>query len=179
MPANVLAILISLVMFVPVYLLFVNSLKDEIQSRTMGVEPPTSIHLENYLTVIGQGKLGVAFANSMLYATGATMIVVILSTAAAFVLSRNRSPRNRFLYIFITLGIAMPINYVTLTKVMQATALINTVVGILILYAATKIPFGVFLTYAFIESIPKEIDEAAIIDGCSPFASFSPLFSLC
>ena len=172
MPANVLAILISLVMFVPVYLLFVNSLKDEIQSRTMGVEPPTSIHLENYLTVIGQGKLGVAFANSMLYATGATMIVVIFSTAAAFVLSRNRSPRNRFLYIFITLGIAMPINYVTLTKVMQATALINTVVGILILYAATKIPFGVFLTYAFIESIPKEIDEAAIIDGCSPFALF-------
>jgi raffinose/stachyose/melibiose transport system permease protein len=172
MPANVLAILISLVMFVPVYLLFVNSLKDEIQSRAMGVEPPTSIHLENYLTVIEQGKLGVAFANSMFYATGATIIVVILSTAAAFVLSRNRSPRNRFLYIFITLGIAMPINYVTLTKVMQGTALINTVVGIIILYAATKIPFGVFLTYAFVESIPKEIDEAAIIDGCSPAALF-------
>jgi raffinose/stachyose/melibiose transport system permease protein len=76
------------------------------------------------------------------------------------------------LYIFITLGIAMPINYVTLTKVMQATALINTVAGIIILYAATKIPFGVFLTYAFIESIPKEIDEAAIIDGCSPSALF-------
>src|ERR1044071_7537814 len=99
MPANVLAILISLVMFVPVYLLFVNSLKDEIESRAMGVELPNSIHLENYLTVIEQGKLGVAFANSMLYALGATIIVVILSTAAAFVLSRNRSPRNRFIYL--------------------------------------------------------------------------------
>jgi raffinose/stachyose/melibiose transport system permease protein len=173
MPANVLAILVSLVMFVPIYLLFVNSLKDEIQARVMGVEPPTSIHLENYLTVIEQGKLGIAFANSMLYATGATIIVVILSTAAAFVLSRNRSPRNRFLYIFITLGLAMPINYVTLTKVMQATTLINTVAGIIILYAATKIPFGVFLTYAFIETIPKEIDEAAIIDGCDPLTLFS------
>ena len=60
-PANLLAILISLVMFVPIYLLFVNSLKDEVQSRAMGVELPTSIHLENYLTVIEQGKLGSCF----------------------------------------------------------------------------------------------------------------------
>jgi raffinose/stachyose/melibiose transport system permease protein len=98
-PANFLAILISLSMFVPIYLLVVNSLKDDAQSRAMGVELPTSIHLENYLTVIEQGKLGIAFANSMLYAAAATIIVVVLSTAAAFVLSRNRS-RNRFFYFF-------------------------------------------------------------------------------
>jgi raffinose/stachyose/melibiose transport system permease protein len=172
-PTNTLAFLISLIMFVPIYLLFNNSLKDNVQSRTMGIELPTSIHLENFLTVIEEGKLGVAFLNSLLYATGATIIVVIFSAAAAFVLSRNRSRWNRFLYFFITLGIAMPINYVTLTKVMQATHLINTVVGIMILYAATKIPFGVFLIYAFIETIPREIDEAAIIDGCSPIKLFS------
>ena len=95
-PANLLAILVSLVMFVPIYLLFVNSLKDEIQSRAMGAEFPTNVHFENYLTVIEQGKLGVAFVNSLLYAIGATIIVVVFSTAAAFVLSRNRSPRNQF-----------------------------------------------------------------------------------
>jgi raffinose/stachyose/melibiose transport system permease protein len=169
---NILATLISLAMFVPIYLLVVNSLKDAVQSRAMGVELPAGIHLENYLTVIEQGKLGVAFFNSMLYASGATLLVVILSTAAAFVLSRNRSSRNQFLYLFITLGLAMPINYITLTKVMQATHLMNTVVGIVVLYAATKIPFAVFLVYAFVESIPKEIDEAAIIDGCGPLRLF-------
>jgi raffinose/stachyose/melibiose transport system permease protein len=172
LPTNLLAILISLGMFVPIYLLFVNSLKDDVQSRAMGAKLPSSIHLENYLRVIEQGKLGGAFVNSMLYATGGTIIVVVFSTTAAFVLSRNRSPLNRFLYFFIALGLALPINYVTLTKVMQATHLINTIVGIILVYAATKIPFGVFLIYAFIESIPKEIDEAAIIDGCSPFTLF-------
>jgi raffinose/stachyose/melibiose transport system permease protein len=91
------------------------------------------------------------------------------------VLSRNRSPLHRFLYFFITLGLAMPINYVTLTKVMQVTQLINTPLGILLVYAATKISFGVFLMYAFIESIPREIDEAAIIDGCGPFTLFSKI----
>ena len=169
---NFLAILISLFMFVPIYLLVVNSLKDDAQSKAMGAELPTSIHFENYLTVFEQGKLGVAFINSLIYAIGATIIVVFLATTAAFVLSRNRSRLNRFLYFFVILGIAMPINYVTLTKVMQATHLINTVAGIILLYAATKISFGVFLIYAFVESMPKEIDEAAIIDGCDPFTLF-------
>ena len=171
-PANLLAIMISTIMFVPIYLLLVNSLKDNIQSRAMGVELPKSLHLENYLTVIERGKLGVAFINSLLYATGATILVVVFATAAAFVLSRHRSPRNRFLYIYIALGLAIPMNYVTLTKVMQVTHLINTVVGILVVYAATKISFAVFLIYAFVESIPREIDEAAILDGCGPAALF-------
>src|ERR1051326_1120417 len=172
LPANVLAILISLIMFVPIYVLIVNSLKDNIQSRAMGVELPKSLHLENYLTVIERGKLGIAFVNSLLYAAGATILVVLFATAAAFVLSRHRSPRNRFLYIYLALGLAIPMNYVTLTKVMQVTHLINTVVGILVVYAATKISFAVFLIYAFIESIPREIDEAAIMDGCGPMTLF-------
>ena len=86
---NFLAILISLFMFVPIYLLVVNSLKDDAQSKAMGAELPTSIHFENYLTVFEQGKLGVAFINSLIYAIGATIIVVFLATTAAFVLSRN------------------------------------------------------------------------------------------
>ena len=171
-PANLIAIVISTIMFVPIYLLIVNSLKDNIQSRAMGVELPTALHLENYLTVIERGKLGIAFVNSLFYAMGATILVVVFATAAAFVLSRNRSPRNRFLYIYLALGLAIPMNYVTLTKVMQTTHLINTVMGILIVYAATKISFAVFLIYAFVESIPREIDEAAIMDGCGPMTLF-------
>jgi raffinose/stachyose/melibiose transport system permease protein len=172
LPANIIAILTSLTMFVPIYLIIVNSLKDSTQSRAMGVDLPTSIHLENYLTVIEQGKLGTAFFNSMLYATSATILVVLFSSLAAFVLSRNRSKVNVFLYFFIAIGIAIPMNYVPLTKVMQVTHLINTIPGIILLYAATKIPFGVFLTYAFIESIPREIDEAATIEGCNPLQLF-------
>jgi raffinose/stachyose/melibiose transport system permease protein len=55
-----------------------------------------------------------------------------------------------------------------MTKVMQLTQLINTQLGIILLYAAFKIPFSVFVIYAFAETIPREIDEAATIDGCSP-----------
>jgi raffinose/stachyose/melibiose transport system permease protein len=167
-----LAAIISLMMVIPIYLLLVNSLKDSVQARAMGIELPTSIVWENYLTVIEEGKLAQAFANSLLYAVGANIVCILFSTGAAFVLSRNRTKLNRFWYFFIVMGIAIPLNYVTMTRMMQITQLINTQLGIILLYAAFKIPFSVFVIYAFVETIPTEIDEAATIDGCTPLQLF-------
>jgi raffinose/stachyose/melibiose transport system permease protein len=70
------------------------------------------------------------------------------------------------------LGIALPANYFTLTRVMQITHLINTKAGIILLYAAGQIPFGVFLIYGFLDTVPRELDEAAIMDGCGPLQLF-------
>jgi raffinose/stachyose/melibiose transport system permease protein len=165
---HTIAVVISLLMFIPIYLVLVNSMKDSVQARSMGIEIPTSLHWENYGIVVEEGKLGQAFANSLLYAVSANVICVLFSTGAAFVLSRNLTKLNRFFYFFIVMGIAIPLNYVTMTKVMQLTQLINTQLGIILLYAAFKIPFSVFVIYAFAETIPREIDEAATIDGCSP-----------
>ena len=84
----------------------------------------------------------------------------------------TRHGLNRFLYFFLIMGIALPINFFTLTKIMQITHLINTKVGMIILYSATQIPFSVFLIYGFIDSVPRELDEAGIIDGCGPIQLF-------
>jgi raffinose/stachyose/melibiose transport system permease protein len=70
------------------------------------------------------------------------------------------------------MGIALPVNFFTLTEVMQITRLINSREGMIVLYAALQLPFAVFLIYGFIESIPQELDEAATIDGCGPFQLF-------
>ena len=131
-----------------------------------------SLHPENFATVISAGKLATSFFNSVLYASGSTIIGTLCAAMAAFVLSRNRSRFNRFLYFFIILGIALPANYFTLTKVMQITTLINTKAGMILLYAAGQIPFGVFLIYGFLDTVPRELDEAAIMDGCSPLQLF-------
>lgn len=166
------AVLTSIVMAFPVYLIVVNALKTKAQSAAMGVELPTTLEWSNFATVIDKGKLVTSFLNSMLYATASTLLGTVVAAMAAFVLSRARTPLRRFLYFFIILGIALPINFVTLTAIMQATHLINTKFGIIILYAATQIPFAVFLIYGFITTIPRELDEAAIIDGCNPLQLF-------
>ena len=165
---NVLALIVSLIMFIPVYLVFVNSLKTKAEASSMGAQLPAVAQWSNFATVVEKGKLLGAFGNSLLYAFGATAIGTTVAALAAYVLSRNRTRFNRVVYFFIIMGIAMPMNYVTLTRVMQLTHLINTQFGIILLYAASQIPFSVFLIYAFIETLPRELDEAAIIDGCSP-----------
>jgi raffinose/stachyose/melibiose transport system permease protein len=91
---------------------------------------------------------------------------------AAYVLSRNRSKANRILYFVIVLGITMPLNFIALMKVMQMLQIINTRIGIILLYASIQTPFNVFLIYSFVGKIPRDIDEAAIIDGCSPLRLF-------
>ncbi len=87
-------------------------------------------------------------------------------------ISRNQKGINRFLYYFIISGIAMPVNNVALMKVMQALHLVNTRYGIVLLYAAINIPLSLFLAYGFVDTIPREIDEAAVIDGCTPIQLF-------
>jgi raffinose/stachyose/melibiose transport system permease protein len=138
----------------------------------MGIELPTTLYWENFSTVIDRGRLGTSFLNSMLYSAGSTIMATLFAAMAAHILSRNPTRLNRFLYFFLILGIALPINFVTLTKIMQITQLINTKAGMIILYSATQIPFSVFLIYGFIDSVPRELDEAAIIDGCGPVQLF-------
>jgi raffinose/stachyose/melibiose transport system permease protein len=171
--------LACLLVIIPVHVVLVNSLKDSAGASSMNAALPDTLHFENFSTVIERGKLGQSFVNSMMYATGATTISTILAAMAAYVLSRNRTPLNRFVYFFLVMGIAMPLNFFTLTKIMQITHLINTQIGMIILYAATQIPFNVFLIYGFVDAVPRELDEAAIIDGCGPYRLFfSVIFPL-
>lgn len=169
---NLATIFISLIVIIPLVVLFLNSFKTAGEANRMTLSLPTQWMFENYILVIEQGKLGSSFLNGLLYATGSVIIVVAVVSAAAFVISRNQKGMNRFLYYFIISGIAMPINNVALMKVMQAFHLMNTRIGIILLYAAINIPLSLFLAYGFIGTIPREIDEAAVIDGCKSHQLF-------
>jgi raffinose/stachyose/melibiose transport system permease protein len=162
----------GLIILAPIYLVFVNSLKTRSEASSMGVGLPANPQWQNFTTVIEEGKLLGAFANSLLYSFGATAICVTLSALAAYVLARRQTRGHQAIYLLLIMGIAMPTNFVTLTTVMQWTHLINTQIGIILLYAATQIPFSVFLIYAFMQTVPRELDEAALIDGCTPLHAF-------
>lgn len=174
---NIVAIFISLVVLIPLVVLLLNSFKTSAEADKMTLSLPTEWMFENYSIVVEQGKLISSFFNGLLYAAGSVVIIVAVVSLAAFVISRNMKGINRFLYYFIISGIAMPINNVSLMKVMQALHLINTRGGIILLYAAINIPLSLFLVYVFIDTIPREIDEAAVIDGCTPWQLFTQVIA--
>lgn len=166
---NCIAWMISLVLLLPLLLILFNALKTSTVASDMSLAlPELPIQWENFSVVIERGKLVQSFLNSTLYSMGSVVVCTFLSAMCAYVLSRNRSRFNRLVYMFMVLGIAMPVNFVTLMKVMQILKLMNSRAGIILLYAAMQIPFSVFVIYGFIGKIPVDLDEAGVIDGCSP-----------
>ncbi len=167
--SNIVAWALSAICLIPLLLILLNSLKDKNAAADMDLSLPSFPFVwENFLTVIEKGKLAASFVNSVIYSSGSVFLCVIFASLAAYVLSRNATKLNKLLYMYLVLGITMPINYVALTKVMLLLNLQNKRLGIILLYTAMQLPFAVFLIHGFVARVPKELDEAAVIDGCGP-----------
>ncbi len=170
---NLIAWIFSAICLIPLLLILFNSLKEKKAAAKMDLHLPAwPIQWSNFITVIEKGKLASSFCNSLIYSAGAVILCVLFAALAAYVLSRNQSGLNRFLYMFLVLGITLPINYVALTKVLQFLHLNNTSGGIILLYTAMQLPFMTFLIHGFVAKVPMELDEAAVIDGCGPVQLF-------
>ncbi len=169
---QLLCIFLSLIVLAPMYLVIVNSFKTKNESARMNLSLPKQWLFENYATVFKEAKLLSGFMNSMIYALVATTVGVLLCSMAAYVLSRKRTKLNNFIYYFFICGLFFPVNYVTLVRVFQWMNLTNTRLGIVLVFTSGMIPFCVFTIYSFVETIPKELDEAAVIDGARPAGLF-------
>ncbi|MGB9682261.1 MAG: carbohydrate ABC transporter permease [bacterium] len=163
---------LSLIIIIPFLVIVNNSLKTKAEADLMDLSLPSHFQWENYRVASERGKLGTSFLNSLLYSVTATSLSVIINSMAAFVLARNKTKINLILYLFIVLGIMLPSNFIALIKVMQIFHLINTRLGIILLYVATNVSFGVFIVYGFVGTIPRELDEAAVIDGANSWQLF-------
>ena len=155
----------SLLIIIPLLMIALNSVKNVPESAVMSLKLPTEFHFENFLAILKDNKLLLSFMNSILLCVGSCTITVFVSALASFVLVRDRSNSNRFLYVLFLLGLVAPINYIATVKVLQFLHIINTYIGAILLYTAQFIPFTVFIYYGFIGSIPRNLDEAAMIDG--------------
>ncbi len=170
---NIIAWIFSAICLIPLLLILFNSFKDKKAASKMNLYlPDLPIQWSNFVTVIEKGKLAASFINSLIYSAGSVVLCVLFASLAAYVLSRNKTKLNRFLYMFIVLGITLPINYVALTRVLQFLHLNNTAIGIILLYTAMQLPFMTFLIHGFVARVPVELDEAAVIDGCGPVQLF-------
>ena len=169
---QLLCICLSLIVLAPLYLVLINSFKTKSESARMQLSLPTQWVFSNYADVFKKAKLMTGFTNSMIYAFVSTTAGVLLCAMAAYVLSRKRTKINNFIYYFFICGLFFPVNYVTLVRVFQWMNLTNTRLGIILVFTSAMIPFCVFTIYSFVETIPKELDEAAVIDGANPTTLF-------
>lgn len=169
---HVVCILLCLTVILPFYMVLINSFKAKPEAARMSLSLPTEWVFSNYTEVIEQGNLIQGFINSLSYALISTFLGVVGCAMAAFVISRNRTKLNTFLYYFVICGLFFPVNYVTLTRVLTALHMNDTRVGLICVFTGAMIPFCVFTIRNFVVSVPVELDEAAVIDGAGPVSLF-------
>lgn len=164
--------ILALIVIVPFMIVILNAFKTKSEAINMSFTLPTTLHWENFKKVWEDGNILRSYGNSLLITVTSVVITVMVSAPCAFVLSRNRSHLNRGLYVYISLGLMFPISMVTVVKVMRMIHLYNNRLGVILLFAALMTPLSIFLYYGFIGGVPKELDEAAVMDGASPMRVF-------
>lgn len=164
--------LLSLSILCPIAVVVVNSLKTAAEADYLSLELPAVFQFRNYVEVFQKADVVRCFGNSVVITGVTVLLCVVLSSMAAYVLSRNRNRLSRFLFYLLLLGLVFNIAMIPTIKIMQSLKMMNTLTGLILVYTATSVSFCVFIYHGFVPTISTTIDEAAIIDGCSPLRVF-------
>lgn len=168
--------LIFLVLFqlFPLIALFFNSLRTDAEIKDFPIGLPKKPSLVNYAETWIKGGYAVAFKNSIFVGVCVILIVLVLASFAAYGMARLNIPGKAFFIAYFMLGMSFPtfLYIVPLYYNFSQIGLVNTQLSVIIIYSANYIPFSILLIRTFLVGIPKELEEAGKIDGCSEVGVF-------
>lgn len=132
---------------------------------------PSSFHIENYINAMTKANMGDYFLNSIFVTALGLVLSLTFSVASAYVLSRYEFKFRKLIKNIYLIGLFLPpvFGLVPLFMLLKKIGLYDSLIGLSMVYAFTAIPYTTFILSSFFASIPKEYEEAAIIDGCSYF----------
>jgi len=141
-------------------------------SNPLALAETFSMH--NYIMAFKKLNLLVTFGNTVFYTAVAVAVLVILCGASAWAIARCKSKFFKFAYIYFVVGILIPAQalFLPIYIIGYKLALTNTRIGIILMYIATGMSFGVFIMTSFMSTVPVELEEAARIDGCSLYRTY-------
>lgn len=160
----------------PVLLVAVNSFKTRaaIFGAPLALPTPATFSLVGYQTVLRQGDFLRYVLNSLIVTVGSLAAVLLFGAMAAFALSEYRFRGNRLLGLYLSLGIMVPIRLgtVAILDMMVASRLVDTHLGLILIYTAQGLPVAVFVLSEFMQGISKDLKDAGRIDGLSEYTIF-------
>ena len=168
--AETVAIIASLVVFgVPYYYVIVNSAKTASEAADASISWPATIQIiQNYSDVLtAQGGVVVrAFANSVALTVLSILGLILVCAMAGFVMQRRTGKRTGLVNFLVLAGLMIPPSIVPTIWVLRGIGLFKTLPGLVLVEVALGFPFAALLYRGFMVTVPREIDEAAVIDGC-------------
>ena len=150
------------------------SLKSNREVFREPLKMPTELQFENYQRAWDSAKLGQNFMNSVIIVGLAVIIILLVSAPAAYILSRVKfRGSNLITMIYIAgIGVPYPLLFIPLFAMLAGMGMTNSKEGLILVYVSLSIPFTVYILTGFFATLPGDLEDAAVIDGCSDFQVF-------
>lgn len=165
----------AVIFILPFIFIFLTAVKTKREASLMQFSWPSEWHfLQNFMDVLQARNyvLLLAYFNSTLITVGAVTLLILFGAMVGYVLQRRPSGWNKLIYAAVLMGLMVPPAVVPTIWVLQLTHLFKTIQGMILIQVAYGLAFSVLLFRSFIATIPRDLDEAAIIDGARPFQIF-------
>jgi len=162
-------ILFTVVFLYPILWLLINSFKTNAELFQSPWALPASFALENYERALTEGNIGRYFINSIIVTVGVVVAATLFSAMAAYGLSRLRWKLSGFVLSVFLLGMMIPTHatIVPLFSMFNQLKINNTYLAVIIPHVVFALPIAILILTGFFKSIPWEMEEAAVMDGCS------------
>ena len=158
----------------PLVWLFVTSLKTNAEYFANPFSIPAMPQFQNYINAFSQANLGRMIFNSVTVAFIATFVNIMVAAMASYALSRFKFKGREVIFALFSAGVMVPLNalMVPYFTIFSKVGLLDSLNSLRILYAAIGLPLSIFIVRGFMDSFPREIEEAAYVDGCGFFGRF-------
>ncbi len=172
--SHTILVLWAVIVIVPFLWTLMTSFKSTGEIFASPFSLPTHWNFDNYVNAWTDAGIGGYFLNTVLVVGSALVIVMILGAMCAYVLARFDFFGSRAIYYLMLAGLTFPVflAIVPLFFVLKSVGLLNTLPGLTLTYVAFALPFTVFFLYPFFRDLPKEISEAAAVDGAGEWRTF-------
>ncbi len=161
-------LILAVVYCIPVIMMFLGSVKPQAQAVLFDLSWPTSWEWSNYTHVIEYGNIFRGYANSAIITVSVTMISVAIGAAAGVVITRRKGRVTQGAYYYFIFGLTITLQVASSFLLLKVLGLYGGLMGVICIFIAQRLPLTVMTFSSFIKGVPKEIDEAAIVDGASP-----------
>lgn len=164
-------IAMTLVFAMPMVFTILSSLKTKVEIFAKPFALPETIQFSNYIEAWKGANMSRYFLNSLIQAGSTVIVLAIVSTLAAYALSRFRFKGNKFLTVFFMLGMMVPIHtvLVPVSYLIGALNLKNNIFALVLIYVAFNLPFSIMVISNYMKGVSISLEEAALIDGASYF----------
>lgn len=172
--SHAILIFFSIVIGYPVLWMIFNSFKGGAEMYTKPWAPPGQLRWENYVEAWKSSGIGLYFLNSLIVTFCTVVVVFMLASMAAYAFARADFPGKNIVFGLFLISLMVPaqVTGIPAYLVVRGLHLLNTRTGLTLLYAAGGMSFAIFLLRAFFQSIPQDLIDSAIVDGCSQYRAF-------